>query len=399
MKLTKKLLTLSAAAVVCTATAHADNFSDILNYITASSPELKAAVAANRATVEEMRAENNLADPEVEFSRVWGTRPEFGNKWSLDVSQSFDWPGVYKARSRAVRATENSLNFLHDSKIIETRMNARLLLIEYVNCRKNIAALEVIHDKYSNLSDIYRKALEKQEVTRLEYNKTVIEHMTIDAELAAAKGKLESLKASVEAMCGGSIPSGMLDSLTEYPEPDLSILAMKEDELRAYILERDPGVAAARASAEASGALASAARRSRLPGFSVGFAHETEGDENFNGFSLGITLPFFSQRHKTQAATLQAESIGFENDAAVSSRLAEYISARARAMAASEAIEAYRPVVTDENFELLQKALDGGQISLLDFIQEENYFLRARQSYLDAQFDYHTALAELMRYE
>ena len=128
-----------------------------------------------------------------------------------------------------------------------------------------------------------------------------------------------------------------------------------------------------------------------MPGFSVGFAHETEGDENFNGFSLGITLPFFSQRHKTQAATLQAESIGFENDAAVSSRLAEYISARARAMAASEAIEAYRPVVTDENFALLQKALD--------FIQEENYFLRARQSYLDAQFDYHTALAELMRYE
>lgn len=56
--------------------------------------------------------EKILEAPEVEFSRVWNTESGGENKWSLSVSQSFDWPGVYAARREATRSSRSAMHFL-----------------------------------------------------------------------------------------------------------------------------------------------------------------------------------------------------------------------------------------------------------------------------------------------
>ena len=43
-------------------------------------------------------------------------------------------------------------------------------------------------------------------------------------------------------------------------------------------------------------------------------------------------------------------------------------------------------------------ALTEGQISILDYLGEMAYFLEARQDYLDLQYRYNQALAELNKY-
>ena len=64
------------------------------------------ALAARRAALEgdrlSLAAENNLSDPDVEFEHQWG-QGHIGNKWSVSVSQSFDWPGLYKRRTEVAR--------------------------------------------------------------------------------------------------------------------------------------------------------------------------------------------------------------------------------------------------------------------------------------------------------
>ena len=52
-------------------------------------------------------------------------------------------------------------------------------------------------------------------------------------------------------------------------------------------------------------------------------------------------------------------------------------------------------VENSDNAALLKKALAGGQINLITYIQETNYFLEARAELLDLEYRYAKALATL----
>lgn len=394
----KKYITLSIVIIAVSLTpVRADVFSDIIDLIIANNPALKSSLASSQAMLDEMRADGNLPDPEVEFSHRWGAE-NVGNKWDLSVTQSFDWPGVYAARSNAVKSTSSAMEYLQQSAVIDTRMEARLLLIDIINARCNIEVLEKIYDSVTQLSTLYRKAVAQGEVTRLDYNKVEIERISIESELDAARSELDGLTSTLTALNGGK--SVDISTLESYPEPDLSVIALGNEDLENYIKTHDPAVTARNHSAEAEKAMATAARRSRLPGFSLGYVHEYEMGDNFNGFSVGISLPFFSARHKEAAAKWAVKSIQWENDGLVADRVAKFKIARSKAIAAKKISDSYSPVVnTDENMRLLRKALDGGQISMLTFIQEENYFREACREYLTALYNYNIAVAELMRYE
>jgi outer membrane protein TolC len=51
------------------------------------------------------------------------------------------------------------------------------------------------------------------------------------------------------------------------------------------------------------------------------------------------------------------------------------------------------------NEKMLQKALEGGQISLLDYLLELRYFLEAQQTLLDLEFEYNTLMTDLNKYQ
>ena len=53
----------------------------------------------------------------------------------------------------------------------------------------------------------------------------------------------------------------------------------------------------------------------------------------------------------------------------------------------------------DNSVELLKKSLEGGQISLLDYLGEMDYYMQAERDYLDVQYRYHQTLANLNKYK
>ena len=83
--------------------AGANTFDDVLSEVMSNNLTGRAEAARAEAQTEGILGENTLESPEVEFSRVWNTEAGGENKWSLSVSQSFDWPGVYAARREAAR--------------------------------------------------------------------------------------------------------------------------------------------------------------------------------------------------------------------------------------------------------------------------------------------------------
>ena len=205
------------------------------------------------------------------------------------------------------------------------------------------------------------------------------------------------IASSLQSMNGGHDVAPLIIKLgVEYPHRLLESLRPDRETLRA----KDPAVAASRAAVEAQKELVKVEKRSLYPGFSVAYLHEWEMGDNFNGFSVSITLPFLTGRSKTKAASLRLDAQRLDEEMSLIKIASELQGEYDVACELRELLREYRGVINDDsNIELLRKALDSGQINFLTYMQELNYFLSARRDFLEAHYRYHIAVARLQRYE
>lgn len=375
--------------------AGADTFDEILSEVMYNNLTVRSENARAEAQVEGLYGENTLEAPEVEFSRVWNTESGGENKWSLSVSQSFDWPGVYAARREAARTAHSAMHFLRESTLLDLRQETRSLLIDIIHNAQLIEMQSQLAERMDSMEIYYKKAAEAGAETRLDYNKTVLERIATHRELNTLKASRAALLASLQNLNGGMDVTDMVIRLgSTYPiMPAPGILSAET------IRERDPQIAAAQASLDAAESMVKVEKRSRIPGFSIGYEHEVEGTETFNGFSIGITLPMWGRKHQIKASKLEAEAALMDAEMALTRRMAEMDADRRQLDALRATIDEYEPVINDKtNYELLQKALKAGQINFLTFIQESNYFIAARRDYIDTLYEYNLTLSRLNRY-
>lgn len=375
--------------------AGANTFDDVLSEVMSNNLTGRPEAARAEAQTEDILGENTLESPEVEFSRVWNTEAGGENKWSLSVSQSFDWPGVYAARREAARTSRIASQYLVESTLLDLRMEVSTLLIDIIYNAQLIEMQSELVDRMNRMEAYYKKAADAGSETRLDYNKTVLERIAVHRELHSMEAQRETLLASLQALNGGKDVTELAKRLGSlYP-----IMPAVENLSAELIKERDPQYAAALASVEAAKSMVKVEKRSRIPGFTLGYEHEVEGTETFNGFSIGLTLPVWGRKHQIKAGTLEAEAALMDAEMALARRLAEMEGDRRQLASLRTILDEYEPVVNDKaNYELLHKALTAGQINFLTFIQEANYFIAAKRDYIDTLYEYNLTLTRLSRY-
>lgn len=371
-------------------------FDEALAEVIGNNLSVRAEASRAQIETENILGENTLEAPEVSFSRVWGSRKEYGNKWSLGVSQSFDWPGVYAARREAARTARSASQYMLESTLLDLRQEVRTLFIDIIHNTQLIEMQTELVDRMNQMEAYYKKAAEAGAETRLDYNKTVIERIAVHRELHTLEAQRSTLMSTLSTLNGGKDIDGIIAKLgNAYP-----ITRVPESIDKTVIMKRDPQYAAALAGVEAAKSMVKVEKRSRIPGFSIGYEHESEGDENFNGFSIGLTLPVWGRGHQIKASTLEAEASLMDAELALTRRVAEMNGDRKQLDTLRHIMDEYEPVVNEKsNYELLHKALKAGQITFLTYIEESNYFIAAKRDYLDTLYEYNLILTRLARYE
>lgn len=390
-----------AVAVTCNVAAaqNPDNsdfystpFYGLVSQIATGNSLAMAAQSRAEAETESARAANALENPEIEFERLWSAGPA-DDKWNAGISQSFDWPGAYRARSRAAGKIELAQRESILSTYRELTQKAAELGVEIIAANRRIALLEEMHNSMTRLREKYERAWELGETTILDLNKIKIEEIRSASELEQARIERSQLAAELSAFGSDSHALDAMLAMTDFPY----LPPLRE---RGYYLEQavtdspDLRYAAAMAAAEAENAKVAAMER--YPGFRLGYVHAFEEGTHFNGLSVGLSLPIYSRRHAVNSARYLAEAAQFENSVArielESNVAADYASAEKL----HRQMEQYAPLVENvNNLALLRKALDGGEMSLLDYLQETNYFLAARTDYLTLNRDYLLAAIRL----
>ena len=370
--------------------AQSDDFQSIISTILANNPDMLSRQELVMAQKAEFADDNALENTEIEVSPLWG---KAGRKLEMSVSQAFDWPGAYAMRSKAADAAVTVAELMAQSAAIDLRTDARLKLAELVYVRQQIALQEQLQDNIRRMSLAIDSGYRSGIMTLLDKKKIDMEAYKLSATIAELYTRREALSAQIQSLC----PSQTLDlaDISDYPPQPL----LTADEYVSIASANDPLMSAFFYTARSEELNARAASRSRMPGFSLGYRFVRELGDNFQGFAVSMSLPFFKGRHAKTAALARGNSARLSSQMLAAQRSAEISSSLASISTWQRQIQSYNTVFGDGAYlRLMKMAYDGGEINLLDYLNEVNYYSEASTAYLAALYAYNSTLSTLNRF-
>lgn len=382
------------ALTLCAGILHAaplDKIDELVSELVIDNLGLKASEKTVESEKNAMQSSNNLPDPQLEFSHQWG-QYGIGNKWSVGISQSFEWPGVYSSRNDLMRSRQTALDILQKIKIHELKLTIRKTILENIYFRQMESLRRKQLMRIDSLVSIYQKGVDQGEISILDLNKLKIERVNVQRDLSESINQLNENIESLIAMNGGNKLSDKFQGINDFPENEL----LPIDNYIDSAMQNDPSLLYNIAMKQTYKNESKELNRSLIPGFSLGYSHDYELGEHFNGISIGLSLPIFSTRHKKK----EIEHKNIANSLEISDKEAEIRSSIRKKYALiinldKELDDYCKALFNLDNFRLLDIALSAGHISLIEYLTQTNYFLDASEGFINMRYQRAIAFADL----
>ncbi|MEA5127624.1 MAG: TolC family protein [Proteiniphilum sp.] len=369
-----------------------------INSVLASIEEHNTTLKSLRESAEAQKLENRtdiyLENPEVGFNYLWGNPSDIGKRTDISVMQSFDMATITGAK----RKVADRQNVLVDWQYKADRMNILLeakqycIDLIYYNALKKELNLRLQHAE--TIAAGYEGRLNSGDVSRLEYNKVQLNLSTVQGEISRIDVERNALLEQLKRLNGGT------DILLEDDRYDEVLLPPYFDDWFEQAAEKNPVLAYARQEIEVSKQQVSLNKMKGLPTLSAGYMSEKLVGEHFQGLSVGISIPLWENKNRVKQAKA---SVRAAESRETDSRLQFYNQLQIlynRTAGLKAASEKYRQsLITANNTELLKKALDAGEISLLEYMVEMGLYYETINQALETERDYHKAFAELSAIE
>lgn len=363
---------------ISTPEAKAENIDEVAAEIIKSAPRLVSTDLSLKAGEAALSSSANLPDPELEGEYLAASAGET-DRWGVGVSWGIDWPGVYAARSNEAAANARVARASEQVMRKETLVEVKRLLLDYILASRKIRLLKEISIANDSVAALAEKGFRGGEMTRLDLSKLRIEKLSINSSIVEAENERQAAVAALSAIYGKDC-GGLISSL-DLKFPNVQVPTREQLDL---LSASNPRIAEAEVALEAAQLAGKTASREALPSLSIGYRHAFEDGVHFNGGSLGVSIPVFSSKGKKKAA--KAAAVAAEYDLAVAksdlsvaidATLSRLVSLDAGVRALSKELE------EADDSELLLKAYQGKVITLIELLNERNYFLDARLNHLE----------------
>ena len=353
---------------------------------------------ALRQTAEAEKLDNRtdlgLPDPEVEYGFLWGKPSAIGNRHDLSISQTFDAATLSGLKHKVANLKNEGVEIQYRAERMALLLRAQQLLIDLTCSNALIKALQSRLDYASKIVTAEDRKLQQGEGTKLDCNNARLNHTKALAAIAQAEAERAEIQAELSQLNGGD----ELDfTLTTFPEEALPI------DFNAWYADvegRLPDLLQAQNDLLLSRKQVALSRSECLPALTLGFMSEKTDEEHFRGITAGISIPLWSGRRKIRQAKAEALAAEARQLDAVTQHYGQLRALYNRALGLQSTAQIYRQALDESNnTQLLNKALDAGEISLIDYISEISLYYDLLDEALNAERDYHKTLAELLAVE
>lgn len=367
---------------------------EVLRSVEANNKDLRANSRLIQSQKLEARLDNNLPDPSVSYTHQYGNKEGLGIQGELVASQSFDFPTVYTEKHKLSKAKSGGYDQQGVAFRQQILLRAKDICLDLVLLNQQKDLLEIRLRNAEQLSALYATRLQTGDANILETNKINLELLNAKTEArmneTARMGKLREL-----ATLNGGDEIHFTDTTYTASGELLSLEALKAESM-----EADPQLRTLRNDQLTALRQLSVNKAKGLPGFELGYRLNTAaGGERFNGFLVGVSIPLFSNRNYVKQAKaqnlyteLQLESTRFT----VENELRQLYN---QSVALKASMDEYQTVLKSQNnLALLNKAIQSGQISMIEYFVDVTTYYQSMQNYLLLQNQYEKTMAQLYKY-
>ena len=335
-----------------------------------------------------------LRNPEVEFGYLWGNPAVMGNRVDFSVTQSFHFPTTYGFRKQIsdLQNEQAELEYLKLLKdiLLQTKLACSDLI--YLNALKAEFGKRLGHAR--NIAESYESGFALGETNILDFNKSKLNLLNSEKEMELIDIQRNTLLSELEVLNGGQ-KIDLTDTVYE-------IVSVPADFEQWYLIAEmsNPVLEWLRKQADISQKQVKLNRAGSLPEFHTGYMSETVVAEQFRGVTAGITIPLWENKNKIKYA--RANFIASESNAG-DSKLQFYNnlkSLHSKSIALQENVNNFRGNLQKlDNTVLLKKALEAGEISLIDYMLELSIYYESVTSLLELERELNKTVAKLKQYE
>jgi outer membrane protein TolC len=332
-------------------------------------------------------------NPEVEFNYLWGNPSAIGNRTDFSIRQSFDLPMLYSYRNQIanIKNEQAELEYLKLRK--EILFQARLLCTELLYYNSLAVETSKRLDNAKQLAYAFKTKFDIGETGVLEYNKAQLYYLNISKDFEKVEIERKALQLELIRLNGGIaivynetnlfIPSVMPNFEQWYTSAELNNPVLQWVKTEIALREKQTQLTVSQS----------------LPEFYAGYMSEKVVGQQFQGVTIGITIPLWENKNAVKYAkanTLAMQSM--QTDAKLQF-YNEMKTLHAKVISLQSNVDDYRnKLASFSNTELLQKALDKGEISLAEYFFELSLYYESADMFLDMQHDLLKTYSELQKY-
>lgn len=368
--------------------AQGGDYETFMAGIERNNPDLLEARKTLEATTIGLRRGLNPADPEVEMEYNFGREREA----EVALKQQFDFPTAYRYRKQIAGYETDKAEITFEKERNNILTDASVLYIRAIGLRKKIGLLRDRQGRIAALERYYKQMTERGETTVLEQNKIAALSLNTLSELRIRETEYQGVLDRLRRMNGGE---AVEIGASEFPV----LLGVRDSAEIAAIAASTYDMQLASIDTLIGGRELKLSRSSWIPSLSVGYKATIADKKLTNGLLAGISIPLWQNRNRVKFAKADRERLSVSSANTYSRSYTELI-ALWRSFRNYETLYGqYRAYLGDTRSEaLLEKALQAGEISMIDYLVELNIWYETVDTALQVEQELYLTQAEIGRY-
>lgn len=390
---TISLITTLTLFVCFTSLSVGQNVDEILQSIADNNPYLVAERKHTEMKSLEYRTGLTPSNPTVSYGYFPGNKEAPGNKTTLDVMQSFDFPTTYIHKKHLAGNQIEKIMLKEESVRQDILFQAKQVLLQLIYLQRMNKELTFRSSMAEKLHSDFGKKLNKGSGTIVEMNRAKLELVSASNRLQRNEAEINQKMESLYQMNGGK--QVMVDHI-DYSLQDL----IPYDSLLAYSLDNTARIRMLVSDKKLAEQNLKLQKALVMPTFEVGYGSEMVADEAFRGGRFGISIPLWEDKSRIKSAKAYADY----TESNAERVLSEFKSKLRQDYLLAESLKANLDelrvlLATLNNHEILKRSLTAGQISSIEYFTEVAYYYELMDQYLLLELDYQIVLARLYKHE
>ena len=385
----KKILLL--LTLVTPIPALADSIDEILEKIASNNLELQLQQNIMETKQIENKAENVLGDLSVTYSSFYeqGEGSDHGSEFV--ATQGFDFPTQYLSRHKQAELENASFNMQYLTAKREILLKAQLLCLDIIYLNQEKELLDIRLKNADRLEELYKVRFDAGDANALDVNRVKMERMNVQTLVAVNNAAHRTAMQSLLTMNGNK---PLEFSSKEYPQ----IAEIRDfNALKDEVIDSDPDLINLSYASQAAHEKVSINQQEWLPKLELGFRRNTDNNKAMNGFVVGGSIPLFSNRHQVKISKVEAINEKKKKKDAELHIENSLMSLYNEMLQLKETMQSYDSELMYSSLELLQKALDEGEISIIEYFIEAESIYNKLLTRMEIENQYRKVLANIYK--